>query len=282
MKILYTAFALLFFLTACSQNIDHNKVIPTEVDLFAKEYISYIQNGDIDNCLANVVEQMQTDDGRTFLTNVSNNIKTFQLDSLQIINAQLTKLYGDRPVTTYTIEYEKELEENFIYFFFTIQNQNGTMKISEFDARGMKTSLMDAHQFTFKNKSITHYLFFLLAILSSGFIIFTLISAIRTPLKLKWIWIVGILFAFSKFKLDWSTGEFEFQPISFQLFGAGFSKYSLVAPWTLTFSIPTVAIAFWIKRDQQKKEFAEKAKMDAIIAKHKNNGVNGDHSNVSA
>ena len=85
------------------------------------------------------------------------------------------------------------------------------------------------------------------------FILVTLVFAIRAKLSRKWLWIIGILLGFVKFSLNWTTGQVGFQIISFQLLGAGFSKAGLVAPWTLSFTLPIVAVIFWIKSYNDKR-----------------------------
>ena len=270
MKRLITAL-LLGTLISCNPNTDLSKIIPTEVDQFARTFISDIQQQQIDECLTKVAENMQNEEGRTFMLNVASGISPLQLDSLNMINARYTSFMGDNPRTNYTVEYEQELDDQSIYFFFTILKEGNDLTITGFDARWIEAPLKKIHAFTFIGKPVINYIFVLLAFVSVGFVIFTLIVAIRTPMKRKWLWIIGILFTFIKFKLNWTTSEFDFQLLSFQLFGAGFSKSGLIAPWILTFSIPVFAIVFWIKKFQRKKEQVEDEKIADIIAKNVSN-----------
>lgn len=270
MKRILTAL-LLGTLISCNPNIDLNKIVPTEVDQFARTFVTDIQKHQIDECLSRVAENMQNEEGRTFMTNVASGISPLQLDSLNMINARYTSFMGENPTTNYIVEYEQELDEQSIYIFFNILKEGNNLTITGFDARWMEAPLSKIHAFTFSGKPVINYIFIILAIVSVGFVIYTLIAAIRTPMKRKWLWIIGILFTFIKFKLNWTTSEFDFQLISFQLLGAGFSKSGLVAPWFLSFSVPVFAIAFWVKKFQREKEQAEDEKMANIIAQHSNN-----------
>lgn len=258
-------------LMSCNPNIDLSKIVPTEIDQFARTFITDIQQNQIDECLTKVAENMQNEEGRTFMSNVASGISSLQLDSLNMINARYTLFMGDNPTTNYIVEYEQELDDQSIYFFFNILKEGNKLTATGFDARWMEAPLSKIHAFTFSAKPAINYIFFVLAIASVGFVIFTLITAIRTPMNRKWLWIVGILFTFIKFKLNWTTSEFDFQLISFQLLGAGFSKSGLVAPWFLTFSIPVFAIAFWVKKFRKEKEQAQDEKMANIIAQHSKN-----------
>jgi hypothetical protein len=256
---------ILILLVSCNPNIDLSKIIPSDVDQFARAFIDQLGKGNIDQCLANVVENMQTDEGRTFLSNVASGINGIQFDSLEMINARFTKRLGDNPLTNYVLEYEQEIRSQSVYFFIQIFEENGITKISGFDARQMEVPLKIAHAFTFIGKPAINYIFFILTVTSISFVIFTLVSAILTPMKRKWLWMVGILFALVKFKLNWTTSEFDFQLLSFQILGAGFSKSGLVAPWIISFSIPVFAITFWIKKLKHDKEQSEDQKISINI-----------------
>ncbi|MGK7390696.1 MAG: hypothetical protein ACNS60_10100 [Candidatus Cyclobacteriaceae bacterium M2_1C_046] len=269
MKRILTAL-LLGTLISCNSNNDLSNIIPIEVDQFARTFITDIQQHQIDECLSRVADNMRNEEGRNFMTNVAFGISSLQLDSLDMINARYTSFMGKNPTTNYIVEYEQELDEQSIYFFFNILEEGNKLTIIGFDARSMEIPLKKIHAFTFAGKPMINYIFFAIAITSVGFIIFTLIAAIQTPIKRKWLWIIGILFAFIKFKLNWTTSEFDFQLISFQLLGAGFSKSGLAAPWFLTFSIPVFAIVFWVKKFQREKEEAESKKMENIITQHSN------------
>lgn len=129
-----------------------------------------------------------------------------------------------------------------------------------FSGTFFENSLTKVHEFRFDNKSFSHYLFFIISILSPLFILITIVAAIRTKLSKKWLWIIGMLIGLTKTTINWTSGEIVFKLINIQLLGAGFSKQGLVAPWTLSFSLPIVAIIFWLKRykDLKNRSITEK------------------------
>jgi len=253
-KILYLTAILTIGLTGCNPKIDFSKVIPDNVNNFGIEFISELHNGNIDSCLTLVSSEMNDEKGRQYLTNTYSNIKTFSIDSFSIINAQKTSLLGQNGFTDYRIDYEYIVGDKFLYFTFGIREQSNKLTISAFDGSLLNDSLSIKHAFTLKNKGFFHYLFLFLAILIPIFIIFTLVFAIRTKLSKKWLWILGILFGFIKFSINWTTGQIGFSLINFSILGAGFSKSGNIAPWILSFSVPIVAIIFWYKRYSDNKE----------------------------
>ena len=138
----------------------------------------------------------------------------------------------------------------------------------------MDESISKVTAFSFNNKEFTHYLFLGYAILIPIFILITLIFVIKTKLDKKWLWIIGSLFGFMKFSINWTTGEIGFKLINFSFLGAGFTKSGDIAPWIITFSIPIVAIVFWFKRYLDKKEAESKRLQIEQIKQKENKGDN--------
>ena len=256
-KILYYfSTILLLGLTACNPKFDFKKIVPENVDKFATGFIREVHNGNTDSCLTMILPEKQNEASRQIIENTYLNIKTFPIDSFSIINATKSTLLGDNGYTKYLVEYEYRINPRFLCFSFVIIDKNGTLSIAEFDGKIFETSYLDQFAFTFKGKGFLHYLFFFFAILVPIFILVTLIFAFRTELERKWLWIIGILFGFVKFSINWTTGQFMFNLITFSILGAGFSKSGNIQPWILSFSIPIVAIAFWIKRYLNKRKSA--------------------------
>lgn len=235
-------------LTSCNSNSDFKTIIPQHVESFATGFITGIQNGEIEKCLAKVTPEMNNQAGRDYLTNAFNNFKTIQIDSFRIINGRKTSVIGGNGFTNYTIDYEYFTKGKYLYFNFEIHEEADKLMITAFDGRFFETSLTTIHSFTLTDKSVVHYIFILFTVLIPIFILVTLFFAIRSKLTKKWLWIIGILVGFVKFSLNWTTGQVGFQLISFQILGAGFLKQGLVAPWTLSFTLPIVAVIFWVNR----------------------------------
>lgn len=104
------------------------------------------------------------------------------------------------------------------------------------------------NRFTFAGKSLVHYLVFAACIAVPAFILVALVVCILSRIRRKWLWISFILLGFMQFRFDWTSGQFEVQPISFALFGASAFRQSPYAPWVLGFAIPLGAIVFLIFR----------------------------------
>lgn len=249
MKKCYILIVLLgLALSGCKFKIDYKKIVPNSIDKFAEQFIGFVHEGKIDTCLSLVLTEMNTDNGRKFLQNCYSKINSLSLDSGKIINANKTTLLGRDGFTNYWIDYEYNTNNNFLYFKIGIREQEGILAVTAFDGTILKEPLSKTLSFTFQDKGIKHILFFCFFILVPVFILFTLVFAIKTKLNKKWLWIIGILLGFTRFSINWATGQIGFRLLSFSIIGFGFSRSGNVAPWILSFAIPVVSIIFWIKR----------------------------------
>lgn len=273
-KIIYLTALMIIGLTGCNPKIDFSKIVPDNVNNFATGFISEIHKGNIDTCLTLVSTEMNNDNGRQFLTNTYTNIQNFSIDSISIINARKTSMLGENGFSNYGIDYEYKVGSKFLYFTFGIREQNGKLIITAFDGRMMDDSLSKVHAFTLKDKGLLHYLFLFFAILIPIFIIITLIVAIKTKLSKKWLWIIGILFGFIKFSINWTTGQVGFSLINISILGAGFSKAGNIVPWILSFSLPIVAIIFWNKWYWDKRETEARKRLDERLKAKENQDKN--------
>jgi hypothetical protein len=255
-KNIYLTAVVIIGLTGCNPKLDFSRIVPNNVNKFATEFISEIRRGNIDSCLTLVLPEMNNEDGRQFLKNTYENIQAFSIDSFSIINAGKTDVFGKNGFTNYWIDYEYIAGNKFLYFNFGIKEQSGKLTVTAFDGTIAEDSLSKTHAFTLKGKGFIHYIFLFFAIMIPTLIIVTLIFALKTKLKKKWLWIIGILFGFIKFSINWTTGQVGVKLINILLLGAGFSKSGTIAPWILSFSIPIIAIFFWSKMylDKRKAE----------------------------
>lgn len=64
----------------------------------------------------------------------------------------------------------------------------------------------------------------------------------------RWLWTIGAIIGLTTLRLDWSTGNFSFQPISFQFFSASAIKQPVYTPWVLGVSLPLVALIALARR----------------------------------
>jgi len=239
---------LIIALSGCNPRTDFRRYIPEKVDKFSRDFISEIHKGNIDSCLSFVLPGMNNDSGRVYLERTYSNISNLELNSCSIISAKKSSYPGKDRITNYSIGYEYAAGDKFLYFSIGVREQKERLTITSFIGTIKEESLSQVNEFTFKDKGFTHYLFLIFTILIPAFIVLTIIYAAVAKIKMKWLWLTGMLFGFMKFSINWTTGQIGYKLLSFSILGSGFIKSGSVTPWILSFSIPVVAIAFWIMR----------------------------------
>lgn len=253
------------------------KMIPEKADKYANEFLTdLIIKGNVDKCYDQFDTQIKNEEAKTFLINSNNNLAGKEIVNKRIIGSRWTTVYSGKSTTNYLLDYEYQFKDFWVYFSFNIIEKENSFKILGFNGQVFENSLSEANEFTFKGKSFKHYVFFTIAILIVLFIIFTEIFVIKSKIKKKWLWIIGVLIGLIGFQLNWTTGEIGFQLIHFKILGAGFSKTGIIAPWILSFAIPVFAIAFWVKIFREKQDEKEKIRLQEIIDKHKTEENNGN------
>ena len=274
-RFIYLTVILVIGLTSCNPKIDFSKIVPSQIDKFAIDFMIEVHNGNLDSCLNLMSNDLKNGLGRQKLNNSHAFIKNYSLDSVRLINANKRTLYGDNGFTDYWVEYEYFLTDKFLYSSIGIREQNGILTIMSFDGSVANESAENANKFHLKGKGFLHYLFLAFAILIPIFILISLIFVIKTKqLKSKWLWIIGVLFGFIKFSINWTTGQVGFSLINISILGAGYSKSGNIAPWVLSFSLPIVAIIFWYKRYWDKKEAEAQKRLDERMKAKENQETN--------
>lgn len=124
-----------------------------------------------------------------------------------------------------------------------VKADDGHWQVAGFNFNGGTRAEAQAAGFSLTGKSAVHYLVLAGMVVIPLFILATSGTALY---RRRWGWAALSLFSFAAFKLNWTTGEWFFMPISFNLLGAGFMKMGAAfAPWILTIGIPLPAILFW-------------------------------------
>ena len=89
-----------------------------------------------------------------------------------------------------------------------------------------------------------------LAVAAPLFSLYALVLCVRTRLRgKKWLWIVAILLGVGALSVNWTTGQWNFQPAYVQLLSAS-ATASPYGPWVISVSVPLGAILFVLRRKE--------------------------------
>jgi len=149
----------------------------------------------------------------------------------------------------YDLTYEYEFEGKWLLANVVLRKQGDEKaRITGLHAQVFDRSLEQMNAFTFHGKGGLHLLMLFLAMVSPLVSIAACIVCIRTPIRRrKVLWALFTLVGVTTVRLNWTTGQLGFVPLSFQIFGA--SAFSApYGPWMLGVSFPLGAIVFFLRR----------------------------------
>jgi len=151
-------------------------------------------------------------------------------------------------VKQFDITYEYAFESRWMIADVVIVEQGDRREIAGMHAQMEDRSLEQIHAFTLVNKDAAHYLALCLACVSTLVCLTAFVLCLCTPMRRhKAWWALFTLVGLVTWHFNWTTGQLDFRPVSFQLFSAS-ATGSAYGPWILGVSIPVGAIWFLIRR----------------------------------
>ena len=137
--------------------------------------------------------------------------------------------------------YEYEYEKTWMLASVVLHRKAGQLLIEGFHVNLIPKSQKALNAFNLSEKGPLHFAFLGLAVVIPLFVVTTLVVCYRTTIaKRKWLWYLFVALGLVQFSLNWTTGAWNIQPISFLLLGAGFTQAGPYAPLVLTFALPVV------------------------------------------
>ncbi len=218
---------------------------PDDDEALAKECFEAIRAGEFKTVIDQLDPQLQTTGVESNLTQVASILDHGEPLSLELVGCNV---FSNPDKKRSFLTYQYQFTNAWVIAAITIDTIGGVKRVLSVNVNPIPKSLGELNAFTLSGKGILHYVLLVLAIIVPIFIIWTLVLCIRTKIRKKWLWLIFIILGIFQIKLNWTTGQMGIQPLAVQLFGAGFSKMGLFAPWILSVAIPIGAIVFLIKR----------------------------------
>lgn len=259
-------YCLLFLLSACNTQSAIEKIADKDLDAFSKKFIGEVIKGD--SLFLSKIEASGSDTAAVMeIFGASDAMKYAKLESVKLIG--YSKRIGTTDNNYWELSYEYKFNLFYANFYTKVVRRENEYVITSFKANMTNKSVLQQAEFSFKGKGMKHYFFFMLAILIPAFNIYTIVVAVKTRIRRKWLWIILIIMLNVPFYFNWSTGGVYWKNLTFQLIGLGIEQYSIYVPWMFAISIPFGSVIFWLKRRRIKKEEQE---YEALIAMYQNNG----------
>jgi hypothetical protein len=222
-----------------------NRMAPDDDEALAKQYLAALRAGDFKAVTEQLDPQFVKPGIESNLTQVAAMLDHGDPLSLELVGCNVFTT-PDKKRSHLTYQYQ--FTNAWVLAAITIDTVGRSKTVFGLNVNPIPKSLGQMNAFTLSGKGIQHYVLLAFAAVVPVFIIWTAVLCARTKIRKKWPWIIFILIGVAKFNLNWTTGQMGFQPIAFQIPGAGMAKMGLYAPWILTVSFPLGAILFLIKR----------------------------------
>lgn len=218
---------------------------------FSRDYVSLLETGDTGRCAALLSPRLQPGAARN-LPKLESGLKGLgEARDFHLLNVSYLNIPGSREKIRRLVYYA-DFEKGSVLFQIALQRKVGSgfwIDLCEYSP--LDKPFSEAVRFDFGGKPLLNYLFLLGMLLIGLFSIWTVAQCLRSNVRLKWLWVVFILFGFSKFGLNWNDGSLDFNLFGLQVFSAGLAKASIAEPWMVWMSFPLGATLFYIFKNRQ-------------------------------
>ncbi|MGI9089428.1 MAG: hypothetical protein ACR2HH_17085 [Chthoniobacterales bacterium] len=262
----FLVLAIALFLAGCNgERTLLQKFVPKDDDAFARHFLELVKSSDDPAATAMLEEKLRPQAAEEF-SKMRPALARGEAQSFETINflAGYTKLNNEPTKKQSELTYQIHFPDGWAVADVIVESVNGNRHISGAHVVPLTNSLAVLNAFSLQHKSAGHYVVLCVAILVPLLVLLALIVCVRSRVRRRWLWIIFILIGIGQFQLDWTTGVWNFQTISFLLFGAGFMRNGLYGPWILKVSLPLGALLFlllrrWLQRPANPATLADSA-----------------------
>ena len=244
----------LVLLAGCSPQEMVERLVPPEDRVLATRYIDLLRSRSFEEIELAFDPSIAGPRLRETLTAMANLLPAGNPTSTKIIGAQR---FIDGAGTTTNITFEYEFSGEWVVVNVALLHKQDAVSIVGFNVYPMAGALEELNAFRLEGKSLLHYAVLGLVIALPIFTIYALVACFMTRMPgRKWAWALFILFGVGSVALNWTTGEWEFQPLRLQLLSAS-ATAALYQPWVLSASFPLGAVIFLFRRRRLREPVTE-------------------------
>ena len=244
----YFIFVVVLFLgliAGCDQSRMLNSMTPSGDEQAAKSYIDMLREHKFGQIEKDIAPEIKMPNLHNQLVEMAKLIPAQDPTSVKVVGANTFRspnLYKSN------ITFEYQFSDKWLLANVAIEKKDGVSTIIGFNIRSLPDSLENSNKFRLGGRSVLQYAVLVGAVLIPLFSLYALVFCARARIpNRKWLWIIFILFGIGKFSVNWTTGQWGFMPISFQLFSA--SAFAPVyGAWIFSISLPLGAILFLLRR----------------------------------
>ena len=249
---------IILLLGACSPQAWNDRMTTPQERELAQRVIAMIRGDDVNGLRAVSDSELSPQLTPQSMHPIVRMMPTAGQPSLQVV-AVNTLAMDSAPRTVKVLYYEVGADKQWAIVQVTLAIRGAQTRLGGFHVQPSALRPTTFNDFTFAGKPAINYVWLAMMALAIIVTILGAVTAFRSPhfRKLRWLWIVGSLFSFVTFSLNWATGAFGVMPISFLLPGASAMRGNALSPWIVSFAIPVVAIVILVLDRVERQRQAE-------------------------
>lgn len=233
-----------FLLVACSQQQMLDKISTPQERSLAESAITDVVRGDT----ASLARKMPSELGLQ-LPAAMNEMRSYlpaaTISRVQLVDASFVTSGIRRAQLTYQLSGKAKFSLAQVIIVTSGEN----LILESIFISPLKGPVGDLNRFDLAGKSAAQYGTLGAALVAFALTVGALFKVWRSGLfDRRWLWTVGSLVGLTTLKINWVTGDWMFQPLSFQLFSASAMRQGVLAPWLVGVSIPLVAMIVLARR----------------------------------
>lgn len=247
-------------LASCVHGLDLSTLETSPEAVDAREVVELLARGNTDALALRVDPSLRDADTPAKLRQMSTFYRSSTPSRVLFVGfaSNRVKVVGGTTTQTWTISFEHEFPDTNVLSEVTFRRVNdGERALVGVRASPLSAPLEVLNRFTLTAKGPLHYVILLsmAAVAAVTFAALTVWIRRRKVIRRRWWWLLAIVFGAFKIAFNWTTGNIDIQPLSFQLLSLGFQRAGQYGPWILMISLPAGAIAFLVHvRDQRADE----------------------------
>jgi heme exporter protein D len=249
---------IILLLAACSPQSWNDRLTTPQERGLAQRVIAMVRSDDVNGLRAVADSALLQQLTPQALRPIVRMMPTAGQPSLQVV-AVNTLAIDSAPRTVKVLYYEVGADKQWALVQVTLVIRGARTRLGGFHVQPSALRPTTFNDFTFAGKPAINYAWLAMMAVAIVVTILGAVTAFRSPhfRKLRWLWIVGSLFSFVTFSLNWATSAFGVMPVSFLLLGAGAMRGNALSPWIVSFAIPVVAIVILVLDRVERQRQAE-------------------------
>jgi hypothetical protein len=242
----FVAVACCLVLAGCNQSAMMKWFTPAADEAVARKYVDLLQQRKFEQIERDLDPSLVDS---TLQDRLAKMAAMFPLDSPRSAKVVGAHVFHGPEFSRTNITLEYEFPSAWLLVDITTQRKGDVFTIVGFHVNPISDSLENLNKFTLIGKGIVQYSVLAMAVFATLFSLYVLVLCLRTKnIKRKWLWAIFILIGVGKLAVNWTTGQWTFQTLAFQV-PCGTASAQLYGPWTVAVSLPLGALVFSLRRE---------------------------------